>query len=121
MSATTLTATNFAVTLAEETKQDIQKLGTGAAGKEASIAVFDQGGDRMRARGRIVCSDHGESADGRYRDLPPIQPPKLIARLRRVTGSRLMNAPHCARLIEGVGAISYRHVLGSTAIPKRSG
>ena len=27
-----------------------------------------------------------------------------------------MNAPHCARLIEGVGAISYRHVLGRTAI-----
>ena len=68
MSATTLTATNFVVTLAEETKQDIQKLGTGAAGKEASIAVFDQGGDRMRARGPIVRFDHGESANGRYCD-----------------------------------------------------
>jgi hypothetical protein len=71
MSATTLTAANFAVTLAEETKQDIQELGTDAPGKEASIAVFDQGGDRMRARGRIVCcSIHGEGADRRYCDLP---------------------------------------------------
>ena len=32
-----------------------------------------------------------------------------------------MNAPHCPRLIEGVGAISYRHVLGSTAGSQRSG
>jgi hypothetical protein len=30
MSATTLTAANFAVTLAEETKQEIQELGTDA-------------------------------------------------------------------------------------------
>jgi hypothetical protein len=69
-----LTAANFAVTLAEETKQDVQKPGTGAAGKEASIAVFDQGGDRMRARGGIVCPDAAEAQSDDIATYPQFSP-----------------------------------------------